>query len=129
MRKLRPISKNAVTVDIPNELRESLREVFEVIQQTESDPDRSLGHDDAIQVGAVCGGKYGTKQRPYVLTYYPAGDRKRGRWFLTLHATEIEDIGDGIITAITMYCCVSPDFGSKFREPEKHCFYCDYLDE
>ncbi len=114
---------------IPGELRDSLREVFELIQQARHDPDLILDFDDAIQVGAVCGGRYGSKQRPFVLTYYPEDNAKRGRWFLTLHRTEIEDIGDGCMTEITMYCCTSPDCQSKFREADDHCYQCDYIDE
>jgi hypothetical protein len=113
----------------PKELQESLREVYELIQQAKNDPAIVLDYDDAIQVGAVCGGRYGKKPRPYVLTYYPKGDGDRGRWFLTLHRTEIEDIGDGRLAELTMYCCTSAECRCKFREPEQHCFHCDYVDE
>ena len=114
---------------IPAELRDSLREVFELIRQAKTDPDIVLDFDDAIQVGAVCGGRYGKKPRPYVLTYYPEGDTERGRWFLTLHRAEIEDIGDGLMTEITMHCRTSVDCRCKFREADEHCFYCDYVEE
>ena len=126
MPRLQPKVKDRRKVPIPGELRDSLREVFELIQRARHDPDVNLDFDDAIQVGAVCGGRYGTKQRPFVLTYYPEGDAKRGRWFLTLHRTEIEDIGDGRLTEISMYCCTSPDCRSKFREADDHCGHCDY---
>ena len=129
MRKLKPQPKERIKVEIPEDLRESLHGVFELIQQTKHDRDRSLYYDDALQFGAVCGGKCGTKLRPYVFTYYPGGDRKKGRWELTLHLTEVEDIGDGIMTAITLYCCTSPDCGCKFREEDAHCSKCDYVDE
>lgn len=114
---------------IPEELRESLREVFELIQRAKHDPEVVLDFDDAIQVGAVCGGRYGSKQRPFVLTYYPAGDTERGRWFLSLHRTEIEDIGDGHMTEIALHCCASPGCRCKFREADEPCFYCDYVEE
>ncbi len=114
---------------IPAELRESLREVVELIQRARSDPNMVLDHDDAIQVGAVCGGRYGKKPRPYVLTYYPEGDIERGRWFLTLHRTEIEDISDGKMAEVALYCCTSPECRCKFREAADHCFYCDYADD
>jgi hypothetical protein len=58
-------------VPIPDELRESLRQIHELIQRAKHDPDIALDFDDAIQVGAVCGGRCGTKQRPYELTYHP----------------------------------------------------------
>ena len=129
MRRLQPKVKDRRKVPIPDGLRESLREVFELIQQAKHDPGINLDFDDAIQVRAVCGGRYGRKQRPFVLTYYPEGDDKRGRWLLKLHCTEVEDIGDGVMTEITMYCCTSPDCRSKFREADDHCFYCDYVED
>lgn len=129
MRRLQPKPKDRRKVPIPAELRDSLREVLELIQQAKHDPDIRLDYDDAIQVGAVCGGRYGKKPRTYVLTYYPEGDRERGRWFLTFDRTEIEDIGDGCLAAISLYCCTSPECRCKFREPDDHCFYCDYADD
>jgi hypothetical protein len=129
MSRLQPKVKERRKVAIPGELRDSLREVFEVIQQARHDPDIHLDFDDAIQVGGVCGGRYGTRQRPFVLTYYPEGDTVRGRWFLTLHRTEVEDIGDGRMTEISMYCCTSPECRCKFREADGHCDRCDYAVE
>lgn len=48
---------------------------------------------------------------------------------MTLHRTEIEDIGDGVMTELTLYCCDSRDCRCKFREADDHCFYCDYIEE
>ncbi len=114
---------------IPANLQDSLRKVFALIEDAKGDPDINLSYDDAIQVGAVCGGRYGKKPRPYVFTYYPADDKEKGRWYLTLHRTEVEDIGDKRMTETTMYCCTSPDCRSKFREADEYCFYCDYVDD
>jgi hypothetical protein len=129
LRRLRPQPKDRRKVPIPDELRDSLREVYELIRRAKHDPDIMLDFDDAIQVCAVCGGRIGGKQRPYLMTYYPEGDEKRGCWFLTLHRTEIEDIGDGRMTELMLYCCTSPGCRCKFREAEEYCFYCDYVDE
>jgi hypothetical protein len=129
MPKLQPRPKERRKVPIPDELRESFHEVFELIQQAKHDPDIRLNYDDAIQMGKVVGGKHGNKLRPYVLTYYPNGIGGRDYWFLTLHRTEVEDIGDGIMREISMYCCTSPDCECKFREQDKTCPYCDYVDE
>jgi hypothetical protein len=128
-RRLQAKPKERRKVAIPAELQDSLREVFELIEEAKNDPDINLNYDDAIQVGAVCGGRYGKKPRPYVLTYYPEDDKEKGRWYLTLHGTEVEDIGDRRMTEITMFCCTSPDCRSKFREADEHCFYCDYVDD
>jgi len=129
MRKLQPKPKDRRSVPIPAELRESLREVSDLIRRAKNDSDIVLDFDDAIQIGSVCGGRYGKKPRPYVLTYFPEGDGERGKWFLTLHGTEIEDIGDAQMTAITLYCCTAADCRCKFREADEHCFYCDYVDD
>lgn len=129
VRRLLPKLKERRKVPIPDELRDSLHEVFELIQQAKHDPDIVLDYDDAIQVGAVCGGRYGEKRRPYVLTYFPENEGKRGRWYLTLHRTEIEDISDGRMTEIMMFCCTSPECRCKFREENKNCFFCDYEDD
>ena len=52
-------------VPIPAELRESLRQVFELVGQARDDPDIELDYDDAIQTGAVCGARYGSASRPW----------------------------------------------------------------
>jgi hypothetical protein len=129
MRRLQSKLKERRKVPIPLEFRDSLREVFELIQAAKNDPDIRLDYDDAIQVGAVCGGCYGKNPRPYVLTYYPTGDSEKERWFLTLHKTEIEDISDGRMTEISMNCCISAECRYKFRETDEHCFDCDYFDD
>ncbi len=104
-------------------------EVLALTDLEDHDHDIRLDYADAIQVGVVCGGRYGKKPRPYVLTYYPEGDPDRGRWFLTFDRTEIEDISDGRMAEITLYCCTSPECRCKFREQNDYCFYCDYADD
>lgn len=115
MRQLSPKPKERRKVPIPAELVESMREVFELIQEAKTDPNIKLDFDDAVQVGAVCGGRYGKKVCPYVLAYLPSGDAENGQWFLTLHRTDIEDIGDGIMTEIAIYCFESATCRRKFR--------------
>ena len=129
MRVLKPRKKEARRILVPVELQASLRGVHELIQISLRDPEVNLDFGDAIQVGSVCGGRYGKTNRPYVLTYYPEVDMERGRWFLTLSNFEIEDIADGRQTELLMHCCTSADCRSKFREPDTHCFFCDYIDD
>jgi hypothetical protein len=128
-RRFLPKLKDRRKVPIPGELRDSLREVFALIQRAKHDPDIVLDYGDAIQLGAVCGGRHGEKPRPYVLTYFPEREGNRSRWYLTLHRTEIEDIGDGRMTEIMMFCCTSAECHCKFREENDHCFFCDYEDD
>jgi hypothetical protein len=123
-RELKPKQRKAVP--IPDDLRASLLEVWQSIEDSERDPDMRVDYDDAIQVGNVSGGRTGESRRPFEFTYYPPDDAERGRWFLALHPTEIEDVADGVLDALPMYCCTSTDCRCKFREADDHCFYCDY---
>jgi len=129
MRRFQPHPKDRRKVQIPADLRESLREVYDLIREAKNDADIALDCDDAIQVGGVCGGRCRHKPRPYVLTYFPKDDAENGRWFLTLAVSEIEDIADGRMTEIVMHCCTPADCRSKFREANAHCFKCDYFDD
>jgi hypothetical protein len=126
MLKPEPLPKDRRRVPIPEDLRDDMREVWELVQQAKHDRDVSIDFDDAIQVGGLCGGRTGEKKRPFEFTYSPRGDEKRGRWYLTLHPLEIEDIADGRMTDILMYCCTSPDCRCKFRAQDELCSFCDY---
>jgi hypothetical protein len=124
--KKQPKPKERRRLAIPAELRDALQHVWELIEEAKRDPDINLSFDDAIQVGAICGGRTGEKARPYELTYYPTGDTEPGPWELTLHPLEIEDIADGRMSDIAMYCCTSPTCRRKFREASGNC-NCDYV--
>jgi hypothetical protein len=122
----KPKPKERRSVPIPDNLRSSLRDVRQIIQDSVNNPDSRIDYGDAIQADGICGGRTGKKLRPFVLTFFPADDWERGRWFLTLHQTEIEDIADGVLASLPMYCCRSADCRCKFREPDDQCFFCDY---
>ncbi|HEV8603754.1 MAG TPA: hypothetical protein VGQ99_00215 [Tepidisphaeraceae bacterium] len=128
-RILKPKTKERRFVPVPDDLRASLQEVWQLIQDAERDSEVSIDFDDAIQVGSVCGGRVGNEPHPFVLTYDLPGDTDRGRWSLTLHPTEIEDIADGVLTSLPMYCCTSPACRCKFREADEYCFHCDYEED
>jgi hypothetical protein len=127
LNRLQPRTKERRREPIPEELRQSLREVYDLIKRAKHDSDIVLDFDDAIQVGAICGGRIGKENRPYVITYYPTADSDRAQWQLALHRTEIEDIADGRMTEIAMYCCTSSDCRRKFRELTGRCVDCDYV--
>ena len=112
---------------IPAELRDSLGEVWAAITQASCDPDAAAGYRDAIQARAVCVGTVGGRPRTYALTYFPSGDADRGRWSLTLHRTEVEDIADGRLAAVALHCCTTPGCRRKFRDAGGLCFDCDYV--
>ena len=123
---LKPKPKEHRSVPIPDDLRDSLEQVWQIIQEEERDPDLPIDYGDAIQAGNVYGGRVGKGTRPFVLTYSPPGDADRGKWFLTFHPTEIEDIAEGVLSSLPMYCCTSSDCRCKFREPDELCSHCDY---
>ena len=127
MRRPQPRPKDRRKIAIPAELRDSLREVWDRVEQARRDPDIELDYDDAIQAGAVTGGRVGERSRPYVLAYLPTGDEERGRWSLALHPAEIEDIADGRMTEIALHCCTSPGCRRKFRGPDELCVDCDHV--
>jgi hypothetical protein len=107
-----------------------MRKVYQLLQNAEDgDPDIAIDFDDAIQVTGLCGGRYLRGKRPFGFTYYPENGGERDRWYLTLHSLEIEDIADGMMTEIKLFCCTSSECGMKFREADEHCFYCDYVDD
>ena len=114
---------------IPDDLRDAMRQVHELLGHAEDDPGIAVDFDDAIQVGGLCGGRYREGKRPFGFTYFPPDRDERGRWLLTLHPQEIEDIADGVMTEIKLYSCTSPDCRMKFREADDTCFYCDYYDD
>jgi len=128
MRQLQPQPKDHRLVPIPDDLCIAMAQVQQLIQDAETDPDIVIDCDDAIQVDGLCGGRCGTKKRPFRFTYYPSDRNPWGRWYITLHPLEIEDIADGVMTQIKMYCCRSPNCQIKAREADNHCFYCDYIE-
>jgi len=109
---LEPKPKDHRQVPIQADLRESLRETFDLIQQAERDPDIMLDHGDAIQVGRV-------RRTVWQAIASLCADLLS----LTLDHTEIEGTGDGRIEQIRLRRCTSPDCRCKFREPNDHCFY------
>ena len=128
MLRKQPKPKERRTVSIPHELRDSLREAYEIIRAAKNDPDISIDFDDAIQTPHLCGGKTGEKPRPFQFTYYHSENDRTANWQLALHRLEIEDIADGRMTEMSLYCCTSPGCGHKSRDSEDLCD-CDYFED
>ncbi len=128
MRRPQPRLKVRQLVAIPEDLRQSLREAFELIQEAERDPDCDINYGDAIQTPNLCGGRTGTGKRSFEFTYYANEDGSKSRWYLALHPLEIEDIADGLMKEIALYCCASPGCGHKSTDPDDRCD-CDYVDD
>lgn len=129
MLREQPKEKDRRRVAVPDDLREALREAFFLINESERDPDVRVDYDDAIQLGCLIGGRVGSDKRPFEFTYYRDGDHAgAARWHLALHPIEIEDIVDGHMTEITLYCCRTPDCGCISNDPEYFCS-CDYVND
>jgi hypothetical protein len=129
MLRRQPKEKDRRRVPIPDELREALREALSLINESKRDPDIRVDYDDAIQVGRLVGGRVGSRKRPFEFNYYADGDRTRKTcWHLALHSREIEDIVDGCMTELTMYCCQTLGCGHRSSDPESLCD-CDYFDD
>lgn len=125
MLKRKPKEKERRKVAIPAELHDALQEAWYIVNESKRDPGVRVDYDDAIQVPpCLVGGKVGTKKRPFEFTYYVDGDRKT-RWHLAFHPLELEDIADGHMTELRLYCCRTPDCGHKSNDPEFLCD-CDY---
>ncbi len=62
-----PGSMRKCKVTIPEELRDSLREVHEVIRAARHDPDIHLDFDDAIQVERICSGRTPADRKRFVV--------------------------------------------------------------
>src|SRR5262249_21170702 len=92
------------------------------------DPHVNLDFDDAIQVTRLCGGRYQKKPGRFRFTWYPEHDKGAGRCYLDLFEFEIEDIADGRLVELPLYCCVSPECRAMFTTPDGHCD-CDYVDD
>ena len=111
-------------IEIPYELQISMQEIFQFLEDSKNDPDQYIDFDDAIQTENVSGGKIGDKKRPYHFTYYDGGKSAGRIWELQLHQTEIEDIGDRVMTEIRLYCCENNSCGYKTREERDRCILC-----
>jgi hypothetical protein len=129
VRRLNVQPKEHRLVPIPDDLREGMLEVHQLLKEAEWNPEIDLDYDDAIQVNGLCGGRCLKGKRPFAFTFYPENGGERDRWHLTLHALEIEDVAEGVMTQIKLYCCASPKCGMKFREANERCFFCDYTDD
>jgi hypothetical protein len=122
MFRLQPLEKERRTFHIPQELRDAIREAQFLIGESKRDPDVRVDYDDAIQCECLIGGRVGSKKRPFEFQYYPCADRSsKSQWRLALHPLEIEDIADGFMTELSLFCCKSPNCGHMSMNSDDHC--------
>lgn len=128
MLQKQPVPKERRKVLIPQELREALREANWQIQESKRDPGVRVDYDDAIQFSGLIGGRIGDKRRPFEFTYRHRIGDETGLWHLSFHPLEIEDIADGRMTELLLYCCPTPGCGYCSRD-QGHTCQCDYVED
>jgi hypothetical protein len=116
-------------VEVPEELKRAMQEVWPTVRHARKNPKKYLGIDDGIQTDRLIGGLEDLERKPFRFTFTPWGASKRSRWYLWVDHTEVEDIGDGHLKELKMYCCASPECEMKFSREDDTCFYCDWEDD
>lgn len=116
--KANPPEKELRTVAVPLKLREYMAETFSLY---DGGWDELPYIDDCLQ-GSLVGGKVKGHKRPYRFVFRFGSEN----WNLAFDHTQIEDIGDGIITEIKLYCCKDPDCSFASSLPDETCWKCDW---
>ena len=128
MLRTRPQPKQRHRVPVPEELRRSMIEVRDILANHDRDPDDvMIGFDDAIQTEHLIGGMTGADPRPLEFTFHPPGDA--GTWQFALHPLEVDDIAEGVMVDLLLYCCTNPACGAKFGNDKEICCRCDVIDD
>ncbi len=100
-----------------------------MIAAAKRDRHLSLNHDQAIQCSCLVGGLVGNEPRPFCWRYYPAANgSSNSRWDLATNHLEIQDMADGFVTELSLYCCQEPNCGYKSTTPDGTCD-CDFVDD
>ncbi|QDT90277.1 hypothetical protein [Gimesia algae] len=130
MRREQKQPKLQQTVSIPEDFREFMQHVHELIET--EDESALMESDDLLQYERAYGGLMDEGSREYGFTYFPetnAVSNRRPKWELELDAVDIANICEGSKTTFKVWGCQSPDCECLFSNPEETCFYCDYVDE
>jgi hypothetical protein len=129
MLRVQPKEKQRRKVAIPDELRNAIRDASILIAESTRDPQQSIEFDDAIECGCLVGGRVGITSRPFEFRYFPSiGCSFDLRWDLAMSQLEIEDIAEGFVTELILYCCKEQKCGYKSTTPDGLCS-CDYFDD
>jgi hypothetical protein len=122
--KCKPKIKKAIP--IPPEMQDAMREVVELVAESERNPNdvNNIDFDDAIQIGGLCGGRDRRENPPFYFSWHP-GNSRRCRWYFSLHEFEIENIADGNLTELPLFACDSSDCQCGDEDPDFKCFHCD----
>lgn len=92
-------------VDIPAELRTDMQAVCEYLDEVGDDPDENIDFDDAIQIGALCGGRIDRRRKLFFFSYHlPNGDV----WDFKVPRTILDAIADGSLKQLTVMASI-PD--------------------
>ena len=117
-RKDNPPEKELRVVPVPPKLREYMAETFSLYGGVW---DKLPYIDDCLQ-GTLVGGKVREHKKPYRFHYRYGGVD----WDLAFDHTQIEDIGDGLITELKLYHCKDPQCDYACSLPDATCGRCDW---
>ncbi|MCA9016167.1 MAG: hypothetical protein KDA77_12615 [Planctomycetaceae bacterium] len=130
MRREQKRPKSQQTISIPNDFKEFMQFVHEMIET--KDESALIESDDLLQSENAYGGlsQEGTQQ--YGFTYFPEAfaveKGRRPKWELELDAVDIATICEGSKSTLTLWSCQNPDCQCLFSDPDDTCFYCDYVE-
>jgi hypothetical protein len=92
-----------LVVEVPDELRQNMRDVCEYLDEVANDRDVDIDFDDAIQMGALCGGRFNRRKDLYNFSYYLANDDV---WNFRVPRTILDGIADGSIRELKVEASV-----------------------
>ena len=112
-------------------LANAFRGALQEIEFAENSDEYELeGVCDAIQVGGLCGGKYGDANRPFVFSYYyDDGNRNSRPWHIALNIGELKSIASGHQKTIEFFKCDDPMCNFHTNDSAVLCDDCDYWDD
>lgn len=117
-KKANPPQKQLRAIKVPPDLREYMAETFALYEGGWED----LPYIDDCLQGSLVGGKVKGHKKPYRFRYPYGGVY----WKLAFDHTQIEDIGDGLITEIKLYFCKDQECNFACSLPDETCGTCDW---
>ena len=86
-------------VDVTDLFRNDMIEVCEFVAEVENDPDENIDFGDAIQIGALCGGRSNRKKNQFLFSYYdPSGEV----WSFEISRSMMDSVAGGGTRQLTV---------------------------
>jgi hypothetical protein len=77
--------------------------------------------------GDCANGEWDVDRQWLLVTYFPPAAGVEQKWELRLHPTEVEDIADGVVTELSLWCCQVPGCQSASWDQGGWCHAHDYI--